>query len=86
MKELDEMVRDFTSTPRSKSEVRRRIKSYVGAVQQDNDELNRLFRLQQTRMHEATAAWRKANPGNELVLPDLGDLLTWLLAQIPKEG
>lgn len=40
-----------------------------------------LFDLQWTRMREATKAWQKAHPGNDLVWPDLGELLTWLLSQ-----
>ena len=46
------------------------------------EELQQLFDLQWKRMGEATAAWREANPGNDLVCPDLGKLLTWLLARI----
>lgn len=41
--------------------------------------LERLFELQRRRMLEATLAWRAAHPGNELVSPDLGALLAWLL-------
>jgi len=44
-------------------------------------EFNALFDLQHTRMNEAIAAWRKAHPGNELVSPDLGRLLDWLLSK-----
>ena len=40
--------------------------------------LERLFALQQTRMAEATKVWREAT-GKRDVLPDLGDLLAWLL-------
>lgn len=43
------------------------------------EELERLFALQQTRMGEATEAWREAT-GKHDVLPDLGDLLAWLLS------
>jgi hypothetical protein len=43
------------------------------------DEVNSVFELQQRRMAEATALWRKENPGNDLVWPDLGTLLTWLM-------
>lgn len=50
------------------------------------DELQALFDLQWTRMGEATELWRAANPGNELVMPDLGNLLTWLMAQIPSRS
>lgn len=47
----------------------------------ENRELQALFDLQHKRMHEATLVWRKANPGNDMVLPDLGALLTWMLEQ-----
>lgn len=50
------------------------------------DELQALFDLQWTRMGEATELWRAAHPGKELVMPDLGDLLTWLMAQIPSKS
>ena len=45
-------------------------------------ELQDLFDLQYTRMGEATEAWRAEAPEErELIQPDLGDLLTWLLAR-----
>jgi len=43
-------------------------------------ELEALFALQQTRMAEATEAWHKAT-GKHDVLPDLGDLLAWLMTR-----
>lgn len=44
------------------------------------DELEALFRLQETRMSEAVAAWRAEDPENrQLVMPDLGALLEWLM-------
>jgi hypothetical protein len=42
-------------------------------------EYDRLFEVQWRRMMEAITLWRRANPGNELVMPDLGDLLTWMM-------
>jgi hypothetical protein len=45
-------------------------------------ELESLFALQQTRMAEATSAWQQAT--GETGLPDLGRLLTWLLAEAGK--
>jgi hypothetical protein len=46
----------------------------------DVDALRALFHAQQTRMAEATARWRAADPqARELILPDLGELLTWLM-------
>lgn len=43
------------------------------------EELNRLFDLQHRRSMEAIKLWRKAHLGNDLVQPDLGKLLEWLL-------
>ncbi len=48
-------------------------------LENDLDDLQATFDLQQTRMTQAIKAWRDANPGNELVKPDLGKLLEWLL-------
>ena len=44
-------------------------------------EYQRLFDMQWERSQEADAMWRAAHPGNELVKPDLGDLLQWLMEQ-----
>jgi hypothetical protein len=53
------------------------------AMYERDQELSALFELQQTRMQEATEAWRHEDPSKvkerELVSPDLGDLLAWLL-------
>ena len=49
------------------------------------DELEALFELQHTRTVEATALWRKAHPGNDMVLPDLGKLVGWLLEEREAE-
>lgn len=44
------------------------------------EENQALFDLQWTRMGEATALWRAEDPGaRELIQPDLGALLTWLM-------
>ena len=40
--------------------------------------LRQLFALQRTRMDEATELWRKET-GQYYTLPDLGDLLQWLI-------
>jgi len=45
----------------------------------ERDELQALFDLQHSRVLKATKLWRKAHPGNELVSPDLGELITWLM-------
>jgi hypothetical protein len=43
-------------------------------------ELEALFALQKTRMTETTRMWQEAT-GKQDVLPDLGDLLAWLMAR-----
>jgi hypothetical protein len=51
------------------------------AARQDLAEMNALFELQWTRSREADARWRAEDPvARELVQPDLGVLLTWLMA------
>lgn len=54
----------------------------IAALREENIDLNKLFDLQYTRMGEAVAVWRAHNPGNERVVPDLGNLLTWMLGYI----
>lgn len=41
--------------------------------------MQRLLDLQQTRMTEAVSFWHENHPGKENILPDLGDLLHWLI-------
>jgi hypothetical protein len=43
------------------------------------DEIQQIFDMQWKRSKEADAMWREAHPGNELVIPDLGVLLAWLM-------
>jgi 8-oxo-dGTP diphosphatase len=45
-------------------------------------ELTALFDLQHTRMEAATALWQQDDPAREGVLPDLGALLDWLMAEL----
>jgi len=49
------------------------------------DDMNSLFDLQWKRTQEATELWRAAHPGNDLVLPDLGVLITWLMERADAE-
>lgn len=54
----------------------------AAAAKQELGELRALLDLQQRRMTEATEAWRAEAPDErELVMPDLGDLLTWLMTR-----
>lgn len=42
--------------------------------------MRHLFDMQQRRMHAATARWRAEDPETRaLIMPDLGDLLQWLM-------
>lgn len=54
-------------------------------LEQEIAELRALFEMQWRRSREATTLWQLGNPGNDLVWPDLGDLLTWLMSKIPTE-
>jgi hypothetical protein len=49
------------------------------ALKADADSLNALFDMQHGRVREAEQLWRDNNPGNELVMPDLGKLVQWLV-------
>ena len=50
----------------------------------ERDEYEKLFELQHSRMGEAITAWRSGHPERELVSPDLGELLSWLLADLAE--
>ena len=52
-------------------------------AEEEVKELQAVFDLQQTRMGKGTKMWRIATGKND-VLPDLGDLLDWLMDQIEK--
>lgn len=51
----------------------------IAALREENAQLNQLFAFQHERAMEATKLWREAHPGNDLVMPDLGRLLDWLI-------
>lgn len=52
----------------------------IDALTRELDTLHRLFDMQQERMREATELWRSEDPERRaLTLPDLGDLLKWLM-------
>lgn len=48
------------------------------------EELRALIELQHTRTMEADELWRRAHPGNEDVIPDLGELVGWLLREATR--
>lgn len=53
------------------------------AAQRDAAEMQAIFDLQWHRMQDATTRWQAAHPDRADVLPDLGDLLAWLLTFAP---
>ena len=55
--------------------------SELEACREENQLLNTLFDMQQTRMKKATKLWQQAT-GKKDTLPDLGVLLEWLMAEV----
>jgi hypothetical protein len=57
----------------------------VERLQAEVVDMRALFDLQWRRMAEATARWRAEDPGaRALVMPDLGDLLQWLMGELDR--
>lgn len=59
--------------------LREKIAGLEGLADEVN-ELRRLFEMQHRRTDEAVKLWRDAHPDRD-VFPDLGELLSWLLAE-----
>lgn len=51
----------------------------LAAEQEKAEEPQAIFDLGHTRTRKADLLWRAAHPGNDLVLPDLGVLVNWLM-------
>lgn len=51
------------------------------AAEREREELQALIDLQHKRVVEANRLWRVAHPGNDLVMPDLGRLVEWLMSR-----
>lgn len=68
----------------AEAQLRREWQIRAEKTEADNAELRALFDLQRTRMTEATTAWQKAHPDKAHILPDLGRLLEWLLAEVAR--
>jgi len=64
----------------SRKEIRA-LRALVDDLRKDNAEWQASFDLYDKAMARGTEQWRKANPGNELVLPDTGNLVEWLIAE-----
>jgi hypothetical protein len=63
-----------------REEVRKIADRILALVEAEREEYQRIFDLQQTRMSEAVQIWQKA-AGKHGTIPDLGGLLSWLLAE-----
>jgi hypothetical protein len=55
-----------------------RVPRHISSVREENTELNALFDRQHERVMDATRLWREET-GQHEVLPDLGDLVKWLM-------
>lgn len=51
---------------------------------QELEELRRLIDLQHERTQEADGLWRLAHPGSDDVIPDLGELVSWLMREATR--
>jgi hypothetical protein len=57
----------------------------VERLERENADLRALFEMQWRRMGEATDRWRAEDPeARALVMPDLGDLLQWLMGDADR--
>lgn len=56
----------------------KRLKSELEKAEAEIMELNQTFDLRWKADIRAIKQWRKAHPGNELVMPDHVDLVLWL--------
>ena len=72
---MDETCREFMRLREENEQLRRRVKW----LDERSTQLERLFDKQWTRTRIAHEHWRQAHPGNELVNPDLGELVQWLM-------
>ena len=54
----------------------------VEALKVNVEEYDQLFELQQKRMEDIVPIWRESNGKDSSVIPDLGDLLLWLVKEI----
>lgn len=52
---------------------------HIKILTAEDHDITDLFDLQHKRIAEAIKLWRLYHPGNDLVHPDLGALLTWLI-------
>lgn len=56
----------------------------VARLREEVKECRATIDLGWKRSVEANKLWRNAHPGNDLVMADLGDLLTWLMEKLAR--
>lgn len=61
-----------------------KLRADLAEARQKADELQQVFDLQWEADMRAVKRWREAHPGNELVLPDRCNMVTWLLGFIER--
>ena len=54
----------------------------IAELEADNDSLNQSFTLRHKAGIRAILRWRKANPGQELTIPDLADCEVFLMDKV----
>lgn len=63
------------------------ISEYVGKIRptdSDERELEAVFEARWKADQRAIKMWQEANPGNDLVWPDHGDMVVWLLERLDE--
>lgn len=79
-----EMLEKSTKSVLALAAYVRELEAERDRLKERNAELEDLFDLQHSRSIEADDLWRQAHPGNDLVMPNLGELLAWLMAEARK--
>ena len=78
---INDAVRLRESVERDFALYRATVSVQLESAERRAQELEALFALQQTRMAGAARLWQEANNKPD-ILPDLGDLLSWLLSRL----
>lgn len=56
----------------------------IDRLRQENEQWEKSFALYWKANQRGTEMWRAANPGNNLVLPDTGKMVEWLIGELHK--
>lgn len=82
--EVQELRGEVERTKDNALEMQRFQQKKVETAESDAAQLQAVFDLQKTRMSKAIVLWREAT-GKRDVLPDLGDLLDWLMSDSARQ-